>query len=91
MNKQELIEALVKKAKSLSKAEASRHLDAFIDVVKNVLKAGKKVSIAGFGTFSVSKRKARTGINPQTGKKIQIPAMKVPKFKAGKGLKKVVK
>jgi len=72
MNKQELIEALLKKAKSASKVEAA-------------------VAITGFGTFSVTKRKARMGVNPQTGKKIKIPAMKVPKFKAGKGLKASVK
>lgn len=91
MNKQELVEALLKKAGSASKAEAERHLNAFVEVVKASLKKGQKVSITGFGTFDVSKRKARTGVNPQTGKKIKIPAMKVPKFKAGKGLKKVVK
>jgi DNA-binding protein HU-beta len=91
MNKQEFIESLAKKAKSLSKAEAARHLNAFLQIVKDELKKGKNVALTGFGTFSVSKRKARMGVNPQTGKKIKIPAMKVPKFKAGKGLKKVVK
>ncbi len=91
MNKQELIEALAKKAKSSSKTEAARHLNTFLQIVKDELKKGKNVALTGFGTFSVSKRKARMGVNPQTGKKIKIPAMKVPKFKAGKGLKKVVK
>jgi DNA-binding protein HU-beta len=91
MNKQELIEALAKKAKSSSKVEAARHLNTFLQIVKDELKKGKNVALTGFGTFSVSKRKARMGVNPQTGKKIKIPAMKVPKFKAGKGLKKVVK
>jgi len=91
MNKKELIEKLTKEAKTCSKAEASRCLDSFIKIVKNVLKSGDKVAIAGFGTFSVSKRAARIGINPQTKAKIQIPASKVPKFKAGQGFKKSVK
>ncbi|MDD4996321.1 MAG: HU family DNA-binding protein [Patescibacteria group bacterium] len=91
MNKKELIEKLTKEAKACSMAEAGRCLDSFIKIVKNALKAGDKVAIAGFGTFSVSKRAARTGINPQTRAKIQIPATKVPKFKAGQGFKKSVK
>ena len=91
MNKKELIEELAKKAKCCSKAEANRCLDAFVKIVKDVLKKGGKVVIAGFGTFSVKGRKARSGVNPQTGARIQIPAMKVPKFKAGQGLKKIVK
>ncbi len=91
MNKKELIEKLAQKAKSCSKTEAARHLDSFISIVKDTLKGGKKVSVTGFGTFSTSRRKARTGVNPQTGKQIKIPAMTVPKFKAGQGLKDVVK
>jgi DNA-binding protein HU-beta len=91
MNKGELIKAISTKAGACSDAEAGRCLDAFISIVKNALKKGDKVTIAGFGTFSVSKRKARTGVNPQTGAKLQIPAMKVPKFKAGSNFKKVVK
>ncbi|MBL7141559.1 HU family DNA-binding protein [Patescibacteria group bacterium] len=91
MNKKELIEELAKKAKCCSKAEAARCLNAFVDIVRGVLKRGGKVVIAGFGTFSVKGRKARAGVNPQTGARIQIPAMRVPKFKAGKGLKKAVK
>ena len=91
MNKKELIEVLAKKSKSHSKTEAGMYLNTFIEVVKNTLKSGKKVVIAGFGTFSVKKRAARTGVNPQTGQKIQISAMKVPKFKAGQDFKKIVK
>jgi len=91
MNKKELIEALAKKGKCCSKAETGRLLNAFVEIVKTTLKGGDKVVIAGFGTFSVKKRAARAGVNPQTGAKIQIPAMKVPKFKAGQDFKKVVK
>jgi len=91
MNKKELIEALTKKGKCCSKAETSRCLDAFVEIVKTTLRGGGKVVIAGFGTFSVKKRAARAGVNPQTGAKIQIPAMKVPKFKAGQDFKRVVR
>lgn len=91
MNKKELIEKLTEESKSCSKAETGRYLDSFVKIVKNALKSGDKVAIAGFGTFSVTKRVARVGVNPQTGAKIQIPAMKVPKFKAGQGFKKAVK
>ncbi|MBU4369538.1 HU family DNA-binding protein [Patescibacteria group bacterium] len=91
MNKKELIEALTKKSKVCSKAETIRCLDSFVEIIKTTLKKGEKVVIAGFGTFSVKKREARTGVNPQTGAKIQIPAMKVPKFKAGQDFKKIVK
>ncbi|MBL7054112.1 HU family DNA-binding protein [Patescibacteria group bacterium] len=91
MNKKELVEQLAKKAKTCSKIEAERVLNAFIDTVRVTLKKGKKVSIAGFGTFSRVKRKARNGINPQTGKKIKIPATKVAKFKVGSKLKQAVK
>ncbi|WP_133405654.1 HU family DNA-binding protein [Parashewanella tropica] len=90
MNKSELIEVIAKEAK-LTKADAGRALSAFEGAVTKALKSGKKVSILGFGTFDVSKRAARTGRNPQTGKEIKIPAAKVPKFKAGKGLKDGVK
>lgn len=90
MNKDQLIEAISSKTGS-SKKEAGDALDAMVDVVTSALKKGDKVAIAGFGTFQVSKRAARAGINPKTGAKIQIPAMKVPKFKAGKGLKDAVR
>jgi len=91
MNKKELIEALTTKSKSSSKTETGRCLDTFVEIVKTTLKGGEKVVIAGFGTFSVKKRAARIGVNPQTGAKIQIPAMKVPKFKAGQDFKRIVK
>lgn len=91
MNKKQLVEELSKKAKGCSKAETERFLNAFVKIVQDVLKKGEKLVIAGFGTFSVKKRNARVGVNPQSGEKIQIPAMKLPKFKAGQELKKVVK
>jgi DNA-binding protein HU-beta len=86
MTKTELIDALAEKAE-LTKAEAARFIKAFTDTVTDEIKAGEKVTLTGFGTFSVSDRCARKGRNPQTGKEIDIAASKVPKFKAGKGLK----
>ncbi|MBD3169212.1 MAG: DNA-binding protein HU [candidate division Zixibacteria bacterium] len=77
---------MAKEAK-ITKAQAKRALDALFDGVTTNLKKGKRVSFVGFGTFNVTKRKARTGRNPQTGDEIKIPAAKVPKFKPGKGLK----
>ena len=90
MNKAKLVESMAKITK-LPKSTCKECLEAFITTVGNALKGGKPVVLTGFGTFSVMKRKARTGINPATGKKMQIPAKKVPKFKAGKALKLVVK
>lgn len=89
MNKAELIEAIAAGAK-ISKADAGRALDSTIESVSKALKKGDKVSLVGFGTFSVSKRAARTGRNPQTGKTIQIKAKKVAKFKAGSDLANTV-
>ncbi|MDH3809027.1 MAG: HU family DNA-binding protein [Desulfuromonadales bacterium] len=86
MTKADLVNSIAEKA-GLSKAEAEKALKAFTDAVTDALKAGEKVSLVGFGTFSVGDRAARTGQNPQTGAKIEIPAAKVPKFKAGKALK----
>jgi DNA-binding protein HU-beta len=86
MTKTELIAALAEKA-DLSKAEATRFINAFTDTVTDEIKAGEKVTLTGFGTFSVSERSARKGRNPQTGAEINIAASKLPKFKAGKGLK----
>lgn len=86
MNKQELIAVIATNA-NLSKADAGRALDGFIDAVTNSLKAGDSVALIGFGTFSVKERAARKGRNPKTGEEIAIPASKVPEFKAGKGLK----
>ncbi|MGL5889558.1 MAG: HU family DNA-binding protein [Bacteroidia bacterium] len=87
MNKAELIEAISTSSK-LSKADAGRALDAMIEAVTKSLKKGDRVSLVGFGSFSVAKRAARTGRNPQTGKAIKIAAKKVAKFKAGTDLNK---
>jgi DNA-binding protein HU-beta len=89
MNKAELIEAIASESK-LTKADAGRALDAFINATSKALKKGDKLTLVGFGTFSVSKRSARTGRNPKTGKAIKIAAKKVAKFKAGAALAKVV-
>lgn len=89
MNKSELIDQIAKSA-DLSKAAAGRALDATIDAVKTSLKKGGMVTLVGFGTFYVGKRAARTGRNPRTGTAIKIKAAKVPKFRAGKGLKDAV-
>lgn len=85
MNKAELIEAMSSKAK-ISKADAKRALDAFINSTSGALKKGDRVALVGFGSFSVSKRAARKGRNPQTGKEIQIKAKNVVRFKAGSEL-----
>ncbi|HKJ29665.1 MAG TPA: HU family DNA-binding protein [Desulfuromonadales bacterium] len=89
MTKADLVNSIAEKA-GLSKADAEKALKAFTDAVTDALKAGEKVSLVGFGTFSVGDRAARTGQNPQTGAKIEIPAAKVPKFKAGKALKDAI-
>jgi len=90
MTKEELINRVAKDCK-ITKANAGRAVNAMIDGITVSLKKGRKVSFVGFGTFSVGKRKARTGRNPQTGETIRIPAARVPKFKAGKALKDAVK
>jgi len=74
----------------LSKRETQKVIDAIIRTIGDTLAAGGKVALVGFGTFQVTKRKARRGVNPQTGASIQIPAKKVPKFLAGKALKEAV-
>lgn len=89
MNKSELIDSIAATA-DLSKADASKALDAFIDTVSKALKGGDQVTIVGFGTYLVRKRDARAGRNPRTGETIQIPASNVPSFKAGKALKDTV-
>jgi DNA-binding protein HU-beta len=86
VTKAELIEAMAERANT-SKAAAKRFLDAFTETVTDALKGDDKVTLVGFGTFSVAGRKARKGRNPRTGKEITIPGGKAPKFKAGKGLK----
>jgi len=90
MSKQELVNFMADKT-DLSKKDSEAALAAFLDGVKNALKKGDSVTLVGFGTFNVSKRSARQGRNPQTGATINIPARKVPVFKAGKGLKEVVR
>jgi DNA-binding protein HU-beta len=89
MTKEELIEAVAKGC--CSKREAADAVNAVFDAITKALSKGQKVALTGFGTFSVSKRAARMGVNPRTGAKIKIPATKVPKFKAGKTLKDAVK
>lgn len=89
MNKAKLIEHMAKVSK-LPKASCKKALESFIKAVGLSLKGGKSVVLTGFGTFSVMKRKARTGVNPATGKKMQIPAKKVAKFKPGKALRDTV-
>ncbi|MCB0429705.1 MAG: HU family DNA-binding protein [Flavobacteriales bacterium] len=90
MNKAELVEAIAKDAK-ISKADAKKALEAFITNTAKVLKKGDRLSLVGFGSFSVSKRAARKGRNPQTGKEIKIAAKKVVRFKAGADLASKVK
>ena len=89
MTKAELIDAMATGA-DITKAAAALALDAYVVAVTKELKKGGKVGLVGFGTFSVSKRKAREGRNPQTGKTMKIAACKAPKFKAGKALKDAV-
>ncbi len=89
MNKGELIEAIAKV--TCTKAEAAKALATTLDAITKSLKKGNPVTLIGFGTFKVSKRKARIGRNPQTGKALKIKAKKVPVFKAGAALKKAVK
>ncbi len=86
VNKTELIEYIAGKS-DLSKAASARALAAIIEAVKKTLKKGETVTLVGFGTFSASKRAARTGRNPRTGAPLKIKAAKVPRFKPGKGLK----
>lgn len=89
MNKTELIAAIAEKAE-ISKKDSEKALKAFVEVVTEQLKNDDKVQLVGFGTFEVSKRAAREGRNPQTGKTMKIAACKAPKFKAGKALKDAI-
>ncbi len=89
MKKAELVEAIAEKT-GLTKADANRALDATFEVITKALKKGERVPVAGFGTFNVSKRKAREGRNPQTGATVKIPARKAVTFKAGTALKDAV-
>ena len=90
MTKDELIEKVASGA-SLSKADAGRVINTTIDSITSALKKGQSVTLVGFGTFKISKRKARKGRNPRTGEVINIKAAKVPRFTAGKGFKDAVK
>ncbi|MBE0425839.1 MAG: HU family DNA-binding protein [Nitrospirae bacterium] len=90
MTKADLIEKMAKEAK-IAKGAAEKALDSFIDGIKKTLKKGNKVTLIGFGTFSVGKRKARIGRNPRTGEAIKIAARKITKFTAGKSLKDMIK
>ena len=90
MNKSELIDHIATKSE-ISKAAAGRALASMIEAVTKTLKKGGTVSLVGFGSFGVTKRKARTGRNPQTGEEIHIPARKVPVFRPGKELKDAVR
>ncbi len=89
MNKTELVEFIATQA-DLSKAKAAEAVDAFVEAGTTSLKKGKDVTLVGFGTFTISKRAARTGRNPQTGATIKIAASKAPKFRPGKSLKDAV-
>jgi DNA-binding protein HU-beta len=90
MTKAEFIAKVSKKVK-LSKAQTGKILDATLDEVEGLLKKGDSISFTGFGTFSVSKRKARRGRHPRTGNPMNIPASRVPRFRAGKFLKSAVR
>ena len=90
MNKAQLIDAMAENA-GLTKADAKKALDGFINATSEALSNGDRVALVGFGSFSISERKARTGRNPQTGKEISIPAKNVVKFKAGAELSDKVK
>jgi DNA-binding protein HU-beta len=90
MNKAELIGAIASESK-MTKVNAKKALEAFLKVASGTLKKGGKVTLVGFGTFSVAKRAARTARNPRTGKEIKVPARKVAQFKAGSELKSMVR
>lgn len=90
MTKADLIDRIASSV-GLSKTDATRSLDAVLDGIKEGLKKGDKITLVGFGTFSVAKRKARMGRNPRTGEEIKIKASKSPKFTPGKSLKDAVK
>lgn len=89
MNKNDLIDRVAEKV-GMSKTMTGKAVEAFLDAITGSLKSGTEVRLVGFGTFTVSRRKASEGRNPRTGEKIQIPASKVPKFRAGQGLRAAV-
>ncbi len=92
MNKQELIETILsdKELKHLTKKDANQFVNTLIETVRKSVKKGEDVSLVGFGTFTKARRKARTGVNPSTGAKINIKAKNVPKFRPGKDFKDYV-
>ena len=90
MNRAELVAKIAEKSE-LTKKDSEKALKAFVDVVTDELKKGRKIQLVGFGTFEVTERAAREGRNPQTGKTMKIEACKAPRFKAGKALKDAVK
>jgi len=89
VNKNDLV-AVVADKTGLSKADSTNAVDGVFDAITDALRGGNEVRLVGFGTFSVSQRRASEGRNPRTGERIKIPASKQPKFKAGKGLKEAV-
>lgn len=90
MNKAELVNEVSGKT-GLTKKQTQNVIDAVVETIGDTLSRGEKVTLVGFGTFQIVSRKARVGRNPQTGQTIQIPAKKVPKFRAGKSLREKVK
>lgn len=90
MNKVALVSAVAQKT-GLSRREAYAGVQAVVDIISDALGRNEKVTITGFGTFELGKRKARAGVNPRTGEKITIPAMTLPRFRAGKKLRQMVK
>lgn len=90
MTKDQIVEAVSAKC-NLSKKQTDEVLESVLDNITQALQKGDKVAFTGFGAFVISNRKARQGVNPKTGAKIDIPAMKVPKFRAGKALKEAVR
>ena len=90
MNKDQLLDAMAAKA-NITKAQAGDALAGMLEAITTTLSSGGAVALTGFGSFQVSHRAARQGVNPRTGEKLQIAAMNVPKFKAGKALKEAVR
>ena len=90
MTKQEFVEQVASKS-GLSRSDAGKAVDAVLDSITDALRSGQDVAFTGFGKFAVSARKARQGVNPRTGEKVNIPATTVPKFTAGSQLKQAVK
>ena len=91
MNKQDLVNEIVKNLPAISKSKAKKAIEAILSVVSEALSKGEKVALSGFGTFYISQRQARRGTNPRTKGPITIPAASVPKFRPGKDLKQAVK